>query len=246
MNRVSHSYFRMKLPADGRYVVHLGDVARQGGAEYGYRLRLSAPRPDFELRVVPSSLSLSSKSNGLLSVYALRKDGFAGPIELSLQASTSGFSASPATLTVTQSVVQLQVSTERMSTPEPCTLTVVGRGRVGSQEVTRPAVPAEDRMQAFLWRQLVPATDLKVLVYDPNFQPPPRRTVQVRPKPVVVTMAAPATNGISGTNTLSAEQLNLARMQAVGRLKVLRLLFDEEMLTDEFYVEKVAECERAL
>ena len=45
------------LPADGAFYVHIGDAQRQGGPEYGYRLRISLPRPDFELRVVPSSVS---------------------------------------------------------------------------------------------------------------------------------------------------------------------------------------------
>ena len=44
-----------KLPEDGTYYVHLGDVGRHGGQEYGYRLRISPPRPDFELRVAPSA-----------------------------------------------------------------------------------------------------------------------------------------------------------------------------------------------
>ncbi len=54
-------------------------------------------------------------------------------------------------------------------------------GVAGSKEKTivRLAVPAEDRMQAFLWRHLVPAKDLRVLVYDPAYQPPLKRP---RPK----------------------------------------------------------------
>ena len=86
------------LPADGTYYVHIGDTARQGGEEYGYRLRLSAPQPDFELRVVPSSLSIRSNSSAQLTVYAMRKDGFKGPIKLSLKNPPEGFSSAPATL----------------------------------------------------------------------------------------------------------------------------------------------------
>ena len=56
------SYLMAKLPADGTYYVHLGDTARNGGEEYAYRLRISAPQPDFALRVVPSSVSLRSKA----------------------------------------------------------------------------------------------------------------------------------------------------------------------------------------
>ena len=51
------SYLMVKLPADGTYYVHLGDTARNGGEEYAYRLRISAPQPDFALRVVPSSVA---------------------------------------------------------------------------------------------------------------------------------------------------------------------------------------------
>ncbi len=36
----------------------LGDAQHKGGAEYAYRLRISEPRPDFELRVVPSSVNV--------------------------------------------------------------------------------------------------------------------------------------------------------------------------------------------
>ena len=79
------SYFIARLPADGPYFVHIGDTAQQGGPEYGYRLRLSAPQPDFDLRVVPSSLSLRAKSAAALTVYAIRKDGFAGPNQARLE-----------------------------------------------------------------------------------------------------------------------------------------------------------------
>ena len=33
------------------------------------------------------------------------------------------------------------------------------------------AVPAEDRMQAFLWRHLVPAQEFMAMVFDPNTTP---------------------------------------------------------------------------
>ncbi|MGH7973207.1 MAG: peptidase, partial [Limisphaerales bacterium] len=92
------SYLMARLPADGAYYIHIADAAQQGGAQYGYRLRLSEPRPDFDLRVVPSSLSLRSRSSGSLTVYAQRRDGFAGPITLKLQDPPEGFSATPVTL----------------------------------------------------------------------------------------------------------------------------------------------------
>ena len=257
------SYLMATLPADGSYYVHIGDTARQGGEEYGYRLRLSAPQPDFELRIVPSSLSIRSNSSAPLTVYAMRKDGFKGPIKLSLKDPPTGFSAPPATLTATQTVGRLNIKTTLLATTEPVTLSVVGSAKIGDQEVAREAVPAEDRMQAFLWRQLVPAKDLQVLVFDPAYQPPPKRIAPPRPPPLAVTNAPALSNVIAranptvGTNAIGGTNSSLAstnsvpakpkftKQQVAYRLRQLKRLFEEGMLTDDFYNEKVAECEAA-
>jgi len=249
------SYFIAKLPADGPYYVHIGDLARQGGEEYGYRLRLSPPQPDFDLRVVPSSLSLRAKSSGPLTVYALRKDGFTGPIKLGLKDPPAGFSASPVTLSSTQTVARLTVKTSLAATQELVTLSIFGTAQMGDHEIAHQAVPAEDRMQAFLWRHLVPAKDLKALVFDPAYRPPPKRVARTRPPSVAVTNTPVSTNTILGTNApagtnaavastnSAAAKPKFTKQQVAGRLKQLKLLFEEGMLTDEFYSEKVAECE---
>ena len=85
------SWLRIALPADGKYYLHLADMQHQGGPEYAYRLRISPPRPDFELRVVPSSISTRAGATVPLTVYALRKDGFADEITLSLKGAPQGF-----------------------------------------------------------------------------------------------------------------------------------------------------------
>ena len=252
-----------KLPADGTYYVHIGDTAQQGGEEYGYRLRLSAPQPDFDLRIVPSSLSLRGKSSGVLTVYAIRKDGFTGPIKLALKDPPAGFSAPPATLAATQTVARLNIKTTLVDTKEPVTLSVVGSAKIGDQEIAHEAVPAEDRMQAFLWRHLVPAKDLQALVFDPSYQPPPKRLLPARPVCVAVTNApgisdaVARANAVVGTNTLRGTNVTLAssnsvpakpkftKQQVAYRLRQLKRLYEEGMLTDEFYNEKVAECETA-
>ena len=48
---------RATLPAHGTYFLHLADVQHKAGPEYAYRLRVSRPRPDFDLRLVPASIS---------------------------------------------------------------------------------------------------------------------------------------------------------------------------------------------
>ena len=194
------SYLRATLPADGAYYVHLGDTVRNGGEEYAYRLRISNAQPDFALRVVPSSVSLRGKSSAQVSVYGIRKDGFNGPIKLSLRNPPPGFSAEPVSLTGTQEVARLTIKTTLAETAEPVNLTVAGRAKVGEQEVSHDAVPAEDRMQAFLWRHLVPAAELKVLVFNPSAAPPPKRVPRAHPP------AAPETNATVAASTLGAGQ----------------------------------------
>ncbi len=230
-------YFIATLPADGSYFVHMGDTARQGGAEYAYRLRLSPPLPDFDLRVAPSSVSLRGKSSAALSVYALRKDGFDGPIKLTLKNPPPGFSASPITLTGTQTVARVNIKTTLTVTEEPVNLSIVGSARIGDEEIAHEAVPAEDRMQAFLWRHLVPASDLKAMVFNPSYQSPSKRPLPVRP-PASVGATATAANIAKATPAPK-----FSKQQVAARLRQLKLLFNEGLLTDTFYSNKVAECE---
>jgi hypothetical protein len=233
------SYLQARLPAKGIYYVHLGDTTRNGGEEYAYRLRISEAQPDFALRVVPSSVSLRSKSSAQLSVYAIRKDGFTGPIKLGLKDPPPGLSIVPVSISGTQEVVRLALKTTLVKTPEPVNLTIVGTALIGTREVLRDAVPAEDRMQAFLWRHLVPASELKVLVFDPNYQPPPGRVPRVRPPAEVVPQPE-----VTSTNS-PANKPKFTKQQVAGLLRQLKRLFEEELLTDDFYDQKVAECEAA-
>jgi hypothetical protein len=255
------SYFMAQLPADGTYYVHLGDTARQGGEEYGYRLRLSAPQPDFDLRVVPSSLGIRSKSANTLTVYAQRKDGFTGPIKLFLTNAPAGFSANPVTLSATQTVARIGIRTSLAATEQPVSLFIMGTAKAGERPLVHQAVPAEDRMQAFLWRHLVPAQDLKVLVFDPGYQPAPKRIPPPRPpslaatnapawsNAIVATRPVLGPNALSGTNSASATNVvakpKFTKQQVAYRLRQIKLLYEEGMFTDEFYNEKVAECETA-
>ncbi len=231
------SYLMVKLPADGTYYVHLGDTARSGGEAYAYRLRMSEPQPDFALRVVPSAGSLRSKSTGPATVYAIRKDGFDGPIRLNLKNSPAGFWAQPIVLPNDKDSVKLAVRTNLMQTQQPISLSIQGSATIRGKEVAHEAVAAEDRMQAFLWRHLVPAEELAVMVYRPAFQPPPKRI----PPPYV---AKPKPQGPAGAKPAAVAMFT--EKQIAGRLRQLRLLYEEWLLTDEFYNRKVAECKAAL
>jgi hypothetical protein len=145
-----------KLPANGAYYLHLGDAQGKGGADYAYRLRISRPLPDFELRVVPSGISARAGATVPVTVYALRHDGFAGDIALKLKDAPAGFLLSGGVIPGNAESVRLTLTMP--SRPEgPRSLTLEGRATIAGRDVRHVGVPAEDMMQAFYYHHLVPA-----------------------------------------------------------------------------------------
>ena len=162
------SYLTNTLPAEGTYFIHIRDTQGQGGPEFTYRLRLSEPRPDFALRLVPSSLSLRTGMSLPVTVYALRRDGFTNAISLDLKDAPKGFSLSGATIGAGQDKAQFTLKAPSQPTEAPVTMTVEGRAQNAGQKVIRDAEPAEDLMQAFFYRHLVPSKELAVVVNGPE------------------------------------------------------------------------------
>jgi hypothetical protein len=189
------SYLTATLPADGTYYLHVGDAQHQGGPEYAYRLRLSPPRPDFDLRIVPSAINVVAGGTAPVTVYALRKDGFSGAIALALRNAPRGYVLRGVRVPANKDRVEVALIAPALPPAEPLSLTVEGRATIGGQEIVRQAVPAEDMMQAFAYRHLVVAQDLKVVVTK-------------RPD-------APASAKALGTNPVKAPASSTARPPAV-------------------------------
>ena len=102
-------------------------------------------------------------------------------------------------------------------------------------------MPTEDRMQAFLWRHLVPAEELKLLAFDPSFEPPKRLPKPVQKSIADAVQATPA----AAASDAEKPKPKFTKQQVAGRLRQLKYLFEEGLLTDEFYAERVSECEAA-
>jgi hypothetical protein len=170
------SYIRTNLDVAGTYYLHLGDMQQAGGPGYGYRLRLSTPRPDFELRIAPSAINLSPGENVPVAVYAVRKDGFAGDIDLSLKDAPTGLVLSGGRIGAAQDRVWVTLSALATAPRGGAAFRIEGRADVGGRPVVREARPVEDMMQAFLWRHLVPAWDLSANL-PPDAAPRPPITL---------------------------------------------------------------------
>ncbi len=153
-----------RLPAAGTYHLFLGDTQRKGGPDYAYRLRIGRPQPDFELRVAPASVTVRAGLAVPITVYAVRKDGFAGDILLRLKGAPSGFRLNGGWIPAGQDTVRLTLTAPLIRVDEPLKLHLEGRAIIEGREVRRLGVPAEDMMQAFAYHHLVPAKEWLVWV----------------------------------------------------------------------------------
>jgi hypothetical protein len=150
------SRLAVTLRTNGTHVLRVADSQRKGGSAHAYRLRVGPPRPDFELRVVPSAANIRLGGTASFTVFALRRDGFAGDIALALRNPPAGFTLGGAWVPAGQDQARLTLSAPPAAT-NPVALVLEGRASVAGREVTRRAAPAEDMMQAFFYRHLVPA-----------------------------------------------------------------------------------------
>lgn len=221
------SYLMVKLPADGKYFVHLGDTRRHAGKAYAYRLRISPPRPDFALCVAPSRIIVRKNNSAAVTVYAIRKDGFNGPIQVSLKDLPQGVESAGVTVAGNQQAVGLAVKAGAVEMQMPLAVTVVGTAKIGDQEVTHEIIPTEGREQAFDWRHLLPVDNLPLLAFNPAYQPPAERVRppipdELRPKDVTPSLRA---------------------VQVQWRLRQIERLYQEWLLTDEFANREIANIE---
>ena len=114
---------------------------RKAGKEYAYRLRISQPQPDFTLRLIPSRIVIRSKGAANVTVFAIRKDGFDGPIKLAFSGLPEGVESPGATLGAKQEIVGLSVKTKLTEMEKPVNVIVVGTAKVGDREIVHEAVP---------------------------------------------------------------------------------------------------------
>ncbi|MCC6671819.1 MAG: PPC domain-containing protein [Planctomycetes bacterium] len=157
-------YLAARLPADGTYLVEVLDVQDHGGPEYAYRLRVSPPRHDFALRVVPATLNLRAGATEVFTVHAMRRDGFDEDIRLRLVDPPPGLTLGGAWVPAGSSQARLTLTAPANALDAPLQLVLEGVARIGGKDATRVAVPAENQMQAFAYQHLVPAAELVVAV----------------------------------------------------------------------------------
>lgn len=221
------SFLTAKLPDDGDYVVQVTDAQDEGGASYAYRLRISEPRPDYELFVVPSTLSVKPGQFAPVCVHALRREGLGEEIRLSLKDAPKGVSLQGGRIPAGQDRILMTLSAEK-PVDRPMALKIEGRAWVQGHEVLREAVPAEDLMQAFLYQHLVPSQDLLLNVF--NTKPGP--AIQLADAiPVVIPKAGSVRVGVKTQFQKGLEGVELALKDPPKGISLLDVTVQSDGLT---------------
>ncbi|MEA2069552.1 MAG: hypothetical protein U9P12_10155, partial [Verrucomicrobiota bacterium] len=164
------SYLLHELPATGTYFVEIGDTQSKGGHDYGYRLRISKSNPGFKLRMEPSGIHIGPGATAAFTVRALRQDGYDEKITLKAASLPGGFTMSAAVIPKGSEMTRFTITAPKEIKGKAVSPEITGTGIINGSPVTRPAVPVDDQMQAFLYHHLVPA---KELVLAPVSQRPP-------------------------------------------------------------------------
>jgi hypothetical protein len=103
-------------------------------------------------------------STAPVTIHALRRDGFTNEITLALKDAPPGFTLSGGRIPAGQDQVKATINAPAVPEDEHVPIKLEGRATIGGQTVARPVVPADDLMQAFFYRHLVPAQEMQVAV----------------------------------------------------------------------------------
>lgn len=162
------SRLSVRFTAAGDYLVRLADAQGKFGPDYAYRLVISPPRPDFALMVLPDNPRVAPGDQAVLSVHAIRRDGFDGEIRLTLKDLPPGFTAAGATVGPKEADARFTITSPPDAKPgQILRPTLEGRATIDGREVVREALPAEQLMQAFSYIYRIPTEEFLFQVLAP-------------------------------------------------------------------------------
>ncbi|MBT3279055.1 MAG: hypothetical protein HN909_00230 [Phycisphaerales bacterium] len=225
------SYLRHTLPRAGTYYLRVSDTRSEGSPAHGYRLRLGVARPDFQVYMVPSSLTLGAAERQVVTVHVDRKDGFTGPIQIDFASKTPGMEILGNTIPAGANKVMMVIagppryvnSKNKPGKSKKKDNPIFGRvlpvsfrasATIDKRPLTRRVIPADDITQAFVLHHLVPAEQCLVALTKARHWP--QQFLPAKPAPLslvpgttkVLQLAAPKGVLDSTTHTASFSLVN--------------------------------------
>ena len=104
------SFLLFNAPRTATYQVHLRDARGAGGDQFGYRLTVRPPKPDYTLKMSPSDPKVWKNSGVPVTVTATRRDGFSGPIRVHFDKLSPAFSLPDTVIEAEESAATVALS----------------------------------------------------------------------------------------------------------------------------------------
>jgi hypothetical protein len=105
-------------------------------------------------------------------VHALRKDGYDGEIEVFLKDAPAGFKLCGGRIPAGSDRIRVTLTVPLKAPDKLVALQLEGRASIDGGVIKRLAVPADDVMQAFLYRHLVPAQEFLLFIQKSKWGQP--------------------------------------------------------------------------
>ena len=137
------SYLTFTPPATGTYFIRLTDARGTSGPRHAYRLTVAPPAPDYELFVSPANPNVPRGGRVPVTVFAWRRDGFDGPITVSLNDLPPGVTATTGTVLPGENSVSVTIEASDGPSASMTPLQVTGHARINGRDVERRAKPDE-------------------------------------------------------------------------------------------------------
>lgn len=131
--------------ADGDYTVRIGDALGHGGPDFGYRLTVRKPRPDFSVSFDPKAPSVWKGGSIPIGVTVNRVDGYEGPVRVNLENLPAGFEAPTTFVEAAQFTTTFALYASPMAVnPEGKAppLKLVARANIDGKDVARDSTGA--------------------------------------------------------------------------------------------------------
>lgn len=196
--------------AAGDYVLRIRDMEAAGGEEYAYRLVIAPPKPDFFLYTMPDNPRTGKGETAVITVKAIRQDGFGGEVNLAVQDLPPGFAASDAVIPAGQDEAKLTITAAPDAPLGPVAPSIVGTAAPIKDAVARKTVGAENVMQAFSYHHTVFTQEFLLAVIEPagfalSVALAPKQVLEVKPgAEVPITVKAIRRQPAKGPIELSA------------------------------------------
>ncbi|MDR2704777.1 MAG: hypothetical protein LBC02_03260 [Planctomycetaceae bacterium] len=160
------SKISLTLPKGSPFVLRIGDATRNGGNAYGYRLRISKPRPEFDVYATPSAQTFFAGNCEPIWFYVDRQEEDKTPIELRIVGDVQGFQLDGGLIQANETSVVATLTTPKEPRNKAIKLQFEAVAVSDGQKICRPVYAVDDMEQAFLYHHRVPASNFWVLMQN--------------------------------------------------------------------------------